>query len=87
MKWLLRDNFPTIGKKQTQTHTPLQTDQTTVVAQGRRRQDTVNNLFIGQTRTSELALGETLKMMNLQILISLALSVPQNRHLDTLNFI
>ena len=87
MKWLLRDDFPTISKEQTETHAPLQTNQATVVAQRRRGKHAMQALLISHPRASELVLGEPLEMMNMKIFISFAFGVPQNRHLDTLDFI
>jgi hypothetical protein len=46
MERLLSDDFPTIGQEQTKTHTPLQTNQPTMVAQRRRRKHAVQDLLI-----------------------------------------
>jgi len=47
----------------------------------------MNDLLISQANASELMLGKSLEMMNIEIFISLALGVPKNGHLNTLNFI
>ena len=78
MEWLLSDDFASISNKKTKSKTPTQTDQSTVVTQRCRGQIAVNGLFIGEPRSSNLIFYQSVKVMDMEIFIPLALGVPEH---------